>query len=76
MGDLVLVEDEPSCRRKWPLARVTDVKPGSDGVVRVVHVKTKAGTYTRPVAKLRLLEDDIESPQGDGYVPHVTTGRD
>ena len=77
VGDLVLVEeDEPIRRGKWPLARVTEVKPGSDGVVRVVHVKTKAGTYTRPVAKLRLLEDDIESPQGEGYVPHVTTGSD
>ena len=74
VSDLVLVEDE-SCRRgKWPLARVTNTKPGPDGVVRVVDVKTKVGTYTRPVAKLRLLEDDIEFPQGEGYVPHDSAG--
>ena len=34
--------------------------PGADNVVRVVDVKTKNGTYTRPVAKLFKLEDNEE----------------
>ena len=42
--------------------------PGDDGVVRVVQLRTKQGTYTRPVAKLFRLEDNAEVPQGEGYV--------
>ena len=58
VGDLVLVSDEDTKRRKWPLGRVVRSMPGDDGVVRVVDVKTKGGVYTRPVAKLYRLEDD------------------
>ena len=39
-------------RTVWPLARVTEVYPGKDDVVRVVQVKTPTGTYTRPVSKI------------------------
>ena len=44
--------------------------PGEDGVVRVVEVKTKDGVYTRPVAKICPLEDELstEVPQGEGHV--------
>ena len=69
-GQLVLLVDDEDSRKTWSLARVTRVLPGDDGVVRVVEVKTKNGTYTRPVAKVCCLEDDIstEVPQGEGYV--------
>ena len=40
----------------WPIARVTKVYPGGDGLVHVVTVKTNAGTYTRPVSKVALLQ--------------------
>ena len=40
---------------KWPLARVIDVHPGKDQVVRVVSIKTEQGIYKRPVAKVALL---------------------
>ena len=56
IGDLVLLHDVSSPRGKWPLARVVDVYPGRDGVVRVADVKTKNGTYRRPVHKLHALE--------------------
>ena len=56
-GELVLIQDDDLKRRKWPLGRITRVMPGADNVVRVVDVKTKTGTYTRPVAKLFKLED-------------------
>ena len=59
-GELVLVQDDELKRRKWPLGRITKVMPGADDVVRVVEVKTKGGTYTRPVAKLCKLEDHDE----------------
>ena len=58
VGELVLVVDDDLKRGKWPLARVTNVMPGKDNVVRVAEVKTRSGTYTRPTAKLIRLEDD------------------
>ena len=40
---------------KWPLARVTSVFPGEDGLVRVVTIKTGKGTYKRPANKISLI---------------------
>ena len=55
VGDLVLIaEDTP--RNLWPLARVLEVYPGDDGLVRSVKVKTRSTTLVRPVTKLCLLE--------------------
>ena len=39
-GDIVLIADETTTRRCWPLARVIEVMPDSDGFVRLVKVKT------------------------------------
>ena len=59
-GDLVLIvedveDDEP--RGHWPLARVVRPLPGADGRVRAAEVKTASGVYTRPTARLCLLEE-------------------
>jgi len=51
IGDLVLVHQDTQ-PLQWPLARITAVHPGKDGVVRVVDIKTSTGTYTRPAVKL------------------------
>ena len=67
-GALVLLDDDTPKRRSWPLARVTKVLPGDDGIVRVAEILTKDGLYTRPVTKLLRLEDDIQVPQGEGNV--------
>ena len=48
IDELVIVEDDDLKKRQWPLARITKVVPSKDGVVRVVEVRTKNGTYTRP----------------------------
>ena len=65
---MLLVDDDN--KRNWSLARVTRVFPGADDTVRAVEVKTKDGCYTRPVAKICSLEDDVinEVPQGEGHV--------
>ncbi|CAB0036593.1 unnamed protein product, partial [Trichogramma brassicae] len=43
---------------RWPLAKITDVHTGRDGLVRVATVATARGSYQRPVAKLiKLLEN-------------------
>ncbi len=37
-GDLVFVRDEALKVQDWPIARVTDVHPGDDGITRVVDI--------------------------------------
>jgi hypothetical protein len=51
---VVLIEDNLS-PLQWRLGRVVHVHPGSDGVVRVVSVKTVSGTYKRAVKKLCII---------------------
>ncbi len=58
VGELVLLQDDDFKRGKWPMARITKLIPGKDGVVRVVELRTSKGTYTRPVTKVYKLEDN------------------
>jgi hypothetical protein len=55
VGDVVLLREDNVIPAKWPLARVLTTHTGSDGLVRVVTVKTSTGTYRRPVVKVVLL---------------------
>lgn len=62
VGDVVLLEDSNYVRGEWRLARVTDVHPGEDGLVRRVTLRVgdgspgKASTFLeRPLTKIRLL---------------------
>ena len=55
VGDVVILQENGMIPSKWPLARVTQVHPGHDNLVRVVTVKTSSGTYKRPVTKISLL---------------------
>lgn len=54
-GDIVLVKDECNPRCQWPLARVNQIYPSEDGLVRKVKVMIGSSTYDRPVHKLVLL---------------------
>ena len=58
---LVLLMDDSAPRGHWSLGRVLEVYPGSDGMVRTAKVKTKDSVYIRPIQKLCLLENDLES---------------
>ncbi|XP_024886256.1 uncharacterized protein LOC112463853 [Temnothorax curvispinosus] len=55
VGSIVLLTDERSPPCKWPLARVTALHPGKDGLTRVVTLKMATTTLTRPSAKLAIL---------------------
>ena len=55
VGDIVILQEDNFIPTKWPLARVTHVHPGIDGIVRVATVKTSTGVYKRPITKLALL---------------------
>ena len=55
IGDIVLIKDDHLMPCKWALARVTNVQPGPDKLVRVVTLKTKQGTCVRPTVKVCLV---------------------
>ncbi|GFW93846.1 integrase catalytic domain-containing protein [Trichonephila clavipes] len=52
--DIVLIKEEGP-PGTWPMARVLQVHPGNDGLVRVVTVKTQDSVLKRPVHKLHKL---------------------
>lgn len=64
VGDVVIMEVENKKRINWPLARVTQTFPGSDGVVRSVKVRVvkggKRAEFERPIQRLYMLESTIE----------------
>ncbi|GFV14045.1 DUF5641 domain-containing protein [Trichonephila clavipes] len=55
-GDIVLVGDGHTKRLNWNLGKILKLYPGKDEKVRVAQVKTKFGSFLRPVRKLYLLE--------------------
>ncbi|XP_061398117.1 uncharacterized protein LOC133333819 [Musca vetustissima] len=63
VGDLVIIFDERVPPGQWPLARITEVHPGTDGKVRVVSLKSNGKIYKRPVSKVALLpqQEDFNS---------------
>ncbi|KAK6165300.1 hypothetical protein SNE40_022251 [Patella caerulea] len=52
VNDIELLSDFNLPRGKWELARVIEVYPGKDNIVRNVMVKTKSNTYKRSVQRL------------------------
>lgn len=47
VGVLVLVKDDNLPPLKWKLGRITEVHPGTDGIIRVVSLKTNRGTIVK-----------------------------
>ena len=68
-GDLVIIKDDLYPPARWLLGRVTDVHPGSDGLVRVATVKTANSQYKRPLAKLVRLP--INADAAEAAILHV-----
>lgn len=58
VGQLVLLQEDNKSSVSWPLGRIVTTFPGEDGIVRVVTVKTAAGTYNRAVSKVYPLPFD------------------
>ncbi len=54
VGDIVFVRDESFQSRTWPLAIITQIHPGDDGVTRAVTIKCQGKFYRRPTCKLIL----------------------
>ncbi|GFU47968.1 integrase catalytic domain-containing protein [Trichonephila clavipes] len=74
--DIVLIKEEGP-PGTWPMARVLQVHPGNDGLVRVATVKTQDSVLKRPVHKLHKLPIYIQTSSYIGwkyvsYTPHLT----
>ena len=55
-NDLVIIKSKDVPRSHWPLGRILDIYPGSDGVVRSVKIKTPNGELIRPSRSICVLE--------------------
>ncbi|XP_055632367.1 uncharacterized protein LOC129772873 [Toxorhynchites rutilus septentrionalis] len=56
VGQMVVVKEDGNAAIEWPLARITEIFPGPDGVVRVVKVRTPNGAvYKRQASRVCLL---------------------
>ncbi|BET03158.1 Pao retrotransposon peptidase [Nesidiocoris tenuis] len=51
-GAVVVLSKDNYPPLKWPLGIVEKVFPGTDGVIRVVEIRTPSGVYRRPVNKV------------------------
>lgn len=56
VDDIVIVVDDTLPRNSWPLGKVVGVKPGKDGAIRRVTVRTQHGLYERPAVKIAVLD--------------------
>ncbi|XP_030765508.1 uncharacterized protein LOC115889598 [Sitophilus oryzae] len=54
-GEMVVLVDDNLPPLQWPLGRISEIHPGSDGVVRVVTIKTAKGIAKRAVRKICVL---------------------
>lgn len=59
--DMVVLMEDNTIPTQWPIARIQRIYPGSDGIVRVVDLKTAKGTYRRPVHKIAKLPNSEPS---------------
>lgn len=55
IGDVVVLTSENVPPSRWPLARIVEILPHTDGKIRVVKIPTPSGTLIRPVRKLLIL---------------------
>ena len=51
VGDIPVLREDNVVPQKWPIARVVEVHPGRDGLVRAVTVKTSTRVYRQPIVK-------------------------
>jgi len=52
IGGLVILREEHSSPLEWNLARKEEVYPGSDGIVRVVTLRTVKGVFKGAISRI------------------------
>ena len=61
VGDVDMVHSDNNKRVLWPLAIVTKLRFGTDGLVRSAEIRTTTGISNRPIAKLYPIEVQLNS---------------
>ena len=56
VGDIALISDQNTPRGKWQLAKVIEIKPGRDGLVRSAKLRSQKSELVRPITKIVALE--------------------
>ncbi|XP_018403170.1 PREDICTED: uncharacterized protein LOC108780080 [Cyphomyrmex costatus] len=72
VGDIILVVNDLQKRINWPMARIKELFPGKDGIVRVVKLQTSDGELIRPIQKLIPLEMKLCDENFKRYADLVT----
>lgn len=55
VGDMVVLREDNLPPLKWSLGRIEVMHPGTDGIIRVVTIKTPKGSVRRAVTKICVL---------------------
>ncbi|XP_055622684.1 uncharacterized protein LOC129766199 [Toxorhynchites rutilus septentrionalis] len=76
VGTMVLVKDDNLPPQKWCLGRIAETIPGSDGIIRVVTVRTKDGLLKRGISKICVLpvRDNCSPPIAEEYLQKQDSG--
>ncbi|XP_055633327.1 uncharacterized protein LOC129773709 [Toxorhynchites rutilus septentrionalis] len=71
VGTMVLVKDDNLPPQKWCLGRIAETIPGSDGIIRVVTVRTNDGLLKRGISKICVLpvRDNCSPPIAEECKP-------
>jgi hypothetical protein len=72
VGDVVLEINKSLGRGQWNIGHITQIYPGSDGLVRAVDVQFPTGIFRRGVTELCLLESNSSVPASGEDVPAKT----
>lgn len=75
VDDVVIIHEPNLPAGRWALGRVTELHPGSDGLVRVVTLKTKTGYIKRPVIKLSVLVSNPKATDQTEKISHKQTAK-
>ena len=77
-GQMVILKEDNKAAIEWPLARIVEVYPGPDGVVRVVKLRLPSGAvYKRQASRVCLLpfeKDSIGQSSSNAFNPQPTQG--
>jgi len=64
-GQLVLIHEDGVPPMVWLMGRIMKTVQGSDGRVRVVHLRTKKGELTRAITKIYPLPLETSSSEDE-----------
>lgn len=56
VGEVVIIGSDNDKRLSWPIAVITEVIKGKDGIVRTIKLKTSTGELWRPIQRIYPLE--------------------